>query len=174
MRLFDIHPAPDNSCEYSNAHGKALLISKGLQKVFCCFSRVLQRYRFLVKARQGESIITDMRKLQKGGETNCSLLWHQAALCATNVTQQLAYYKNSISSLTVLHSVLSLLWCFYWHVFNPLIQCILSPRLSWVSLCLPYTANYFKSLCHHHVEVTCHYNNAHKFSLTDSEHSNSK
>lgn len=61
-------------------------------------SRVLQRQRVLLKAQQGESIITDVRKLQKGGETDCSSLWHQAARCAPNVTQQLAYYKNAIAS----------------------------------------------------------------------------
>ncbi|XP_056903879.1 cilia- and flagella-associated protein 46 isoform X4 [Takifugu flavidus] len=59
---------------------------------------LLQRHRVLVKARLGESIITDVRKLQKGGETNCTSLWHQAALSAVNVTQQLAYYKHSITS----------------------------------------------------------------------------
>lgn len=69
---------------------------------FLLFSRLLQRHRILVKARQGESIITDVRKLQKGGETNCASLWHQAALGAVNVTQQLAYYKYSITSPMVL------------------------------------------------------------------------
>lgn len=64
----------------------------------------------MVKARFGENIITDMRKLQKEREANCSSLWHQAALCAVNITQQLAYYKNCITSFKVLHSVLTQLY----------------------------------------------------------------
>lgn len=83
-------------------------------------SRLLQRQRILVKAQQGESIITDVRKLQKGGETDCSSLWHQAALCAANVTQQLAYYKNAITS----PMVFSLFWLYFhillqmWFIFS--------------------------------------------------------
>lgn len=93
---------------------QSFLLNMGLQKkcsvYFFLFYSILQGHRILVKAQHGESIITDMRKVQKEGETSCSSLWHQAACCAVNVTQKLAYYKNCIASFKVLHSVLTLLY----------------------------------------------------------------
>lgn len=77
--------------------------------IFFLLHSVLQGHRILVKVRQGENIITDMRKVQKEGETNCSSLWRQAALCAVNATQQIAYYKNCVASFEVFRSVLTLI-----------------------------------------------------------------
>lgn len=45
--------------------------------------------------------MTDMQKLQDEGERCCSLLWHQVALCAGSVSQQLTSYQKAITSLTV-------------------------------------------------------------------------
>lgn len=99
------------------ALSKSLVINKDLQNILAVYflsflfsSRLLQRHRILVKARLGESIITDVRKLQRGGETNCTSLWHQAALSSVNVTQQLEYYKSSINSPMVLY---------LFFIFNP-------------------------------------------------------
>ncbi|XP_029305800.1 cilia- and flagella-associated protein 46 isoform X3 [Cottoperca gobio] len=73
----------------------------------------LLKHRILVKARLGESVLTDMQKLQDEGEQCCSSMWHQVALCAANITQQLTCYQQSITSLlsveTQWHKVSSLL-----------------------------------------------------------------
>ncbi|XP_060943811.1 cilia- and flagella-associated protein 46 [Limanda limanda] len=58
----------------------------------------LLKSRILVKARLGESVMTDMEKLQEEGEP-CSSMWHQVALCAVNRTQQLTSYQRAITSL---------------------------------------------------------------------------
>ncbi|KAF0027185.1 hypothetical protein F2P81_019926 [Scophthalmus maximus] len=59
----------------------------------------LLKYRILVKAKVGESVLMDIQKLQDEGEQCCSLMWHQVALRAGNITQQLTCYKKSITSL---------------------------------------------------------------------------
>ncbi|XP_044228761.1 cilia- and flagella-associated protein 46 isoform X1 [Thunnus albacares] len=59
----------------------------------------LLKHRIQVKARLGESVLMDMQKLQHEGEQCCSFMWHRAALCASNITQQLTYYQKSITSL---------------------------------------------------------------------------
>ncbi|XP_070772644.1 cilia- and flagella-associated protein 46 [Enoplosus armatus] len=59
----------------------------------------LLKKRILVKARLEESVVTDMQKLQDEGEQCCSLMWHRVALCAGKITQQLACYQKSITSL---------------------------------------------------------------------------
>ncbi|KAG7245295.1 hypothetical protein INR49_015899 [Caranx melampygus] len=59
----------------------------------------LLKHRILVKARLGESILMDMQKLQDEGEQCCSFMWHQVALYAGNITQQLTCYQKSITSL---------------------------------------------------------------------------
>lgn len=67
-----------------------------------CVSRPLLKYRILVKAKVGESVLMDIQKLQDEGEQCCSLMWHQVALRAGNITQQLTCYKKSITSLLVI------------------------------------------------------------------------
>lgn len=67
-----------------------------------CFTRALQKQRILVKARQGESVLIDMQNLQEEGEHCCSFMWHQVALCAGSITQELTCYQKSITSLLVL------------------------------------------------------------------------
>ncbi|KAG7229993.1 hypothetical protein INR49_009713 [Caranx melampygus] len=59
----------------------------------------LLKHRILVKARLGESILMDIQKLQDEGEQCCSFMWHQVALYAGNITQQLTCYQKSITSL---------------------------------------------------------------------------
>ncbi|CAB1430487.1 unnamed protein product [Pleuronectes platessa] len=58
----------------------------------------LLKSRILVKARLGESVLTDMEKLHDEGE-QCSSMWHRVALCAVNRTQQLTGYQRAITSL---------------------------------------------------------------------------
>ncbi|MEQ2283475.1 hypothetical protein AMECASPLE_011672, partial [Ameca splendens] len=58
----------------------------------------LLKHRILLRARLGESIEHDMKMLQNGGEC-CSPMWHQAALCAITLNQQLTCYQNAITSL---------------------------------------------------------------------------
>ncbi|XP_069395061.1 cilia- and flagella-associated protein 46 isoform X1 [Paralichthys olivaceus] len=53
----------------------------------------------LVKARLGKSVVVDMQKLQDEGEQCHSFMWHQVALCAGNITQQLTCYQKSIACL---------------------------------------------------------------------------
>ncbi|KAI3362965.1 hypothetical protein L3Q82_011639 [Scortum barcoo] len=60
----------------------------------------LLKYRILVKARLGESVLMDMQKLEDEGEQCCSFMWHRVALCAGSITQQLTYYQKSITSLS--------------------------------------------------------------------------
>ncbi|XP_049456510.1 cilia- and flagella-associated protein 46 isoform X3 [Epinephelus fuscoguttatus] len=60
----------------------------------------LLKHRILVKARLGENVLTDMEKLEGEGERCCSIMWRQVALCAGSVTQQLACYQKSITSLS--------------------------------------------------------------------------
>lgn len=125
-------------------------------------SRVLQRQRILVKARQGGSIITDVRKLQKGGETDCSSLWHQAALCAVNVTQQLAYYKNAITSPMVfsLFSLYFYILLQIWFIFSSVSsELIREVSIFWNIFFPPLThGNSFHTLYLHRVENNRHYN----------------
>ncbi|XP_072246405.1 cilia- and flagella-associated protein 46 [Leuresthes tenuis] len=59
----------------------------------------LLKYRILLKARLGESIMLDMKKLQDEGGQSCSLMWHQAALYDDTPNQQLTYYQKAITSL---------------------------------------------------------------------------
>ncbi|XP_032397492.1 cilia- and flagella-associated protein 46 isoform X2 [Etheostoma spectabile] len=59
----------------------------------------LLKHRILVKARLGENVLTDMQMLQDEGEQCCSFMWHQVALCAGSLTQQLTCYQKSITSL---------------------------------------------------------------------------
>ncbi|XP_059214821.1 cilia- and flagella-associated protein 46 [Centropristis striata] len=59
----------------------------------------LQKQRILIKARLGESVLMDMQKLKDEGEQCCSSMWHQVALCADSITQQLTCYQKSITSL---------------------------------------------------------------------------
>ncbi|XP_034754581.1 cilia- and flagella-associated protein 46 isoform X3 [Etheostoma cragini] len=59
----------------------------------------LLKHRILVKARLGENVLTDMEMLQEEGEQCCSFMWHQVALCAGSLTQQLTCYQKSITSL---------------------------------------------------------------------------
>ncbi|XP_071337384.1 cilia- and flagella-associated protein 46 isoform X2 [Trachinotus anak] len=60
----------------------------------------LLKHRILMKARLGESILMDMQTFQDEGEQCCSFMWHQVALCAGNITQQLTCYQKSITSLS--------------------------------------------------------------------------
>ncbi|XP_061546899.1 cilia- and flagella-associated protein 46 isoform X4 [Phycodurus eques] len=60
---------------------------------------LLLKYRIQMKARLGESVLMDMQTLQGKEEQNCSLMWHKAALCSCNVTQQLTCYQKSVTSL---------------------------------------------------------------------------
>lgn len=81
-------------------------------KSYCClcFTRPLLKQRILVKAQLGENVLMDMQKLQDEDEQCCSSMWHQVALCAGNITQQLTCYQKSITSVLVI----LLLWlCFF-------------------------------------------------------------
>ncbi|KAM8859515.1 cilia- and flagella-associated protein 46 isoform 3-T3 [Spinachia spinachia] len=60
----------------------------------------LLKQRILVKARLGKCVLTDMHTLQGQGEKCISFLWHQVALCADDITQQLTCYQKSITSLS--------------------------------------------------------------------------
>ncbi|XP_056252103.1 cilia- and flagella-associated protein 46 [Seriola aureovittata] len=59
----------------------------------------LLKHSILVKARLGASVLMDMQKFQDEGEQCCSFMWHQVALCAGNISQQLTCYQKSITSL---------------------------------------------------------------------------
>ncbi|XP_026212735.1 cilia- and flagella-associated protein 46 isoform X2 [Anabas testudineus] len=59
----------------------------------------LLKQRILVKAQLGENVLMDMQKLQDEDEQCCSSMWHQVALCAGNITQQLTCYQKSITSV---------------------------------------------------------------------------
>ncbi|XP_045926168.1 cilia- and flagella-associated protein 46 isoform X3 [Micropterus dolomieu] len=59
----------------------------------------LLKHRILVKARLDENVLMDMQKLQDEGEQCHSFMWHQVALCAGKITQQLICYQKSITSL---------------------------------------------------------------------------
>lgn len=76
----------------------------------CCSSRVLLKHRVLLKARLAQDVLMDMQRLQDEGEQCCSLMWHQVALCAGSISQQLTAYQQSIASLRVR---LSLWGCFH-------------------------------------------------------------
>ncbi|XP_057703978.1 cilia- and flagella-associated protein 46 isoform X1 [Corythoichthys intestinalis] len=60
---------------------------------------LLLKYRIQMKARLGESVLMDMQTLQGKEEQNCSLMWHKAALCSCNETQQMTCYQKSVTSL---------------------------------------------------------------------------
>ncbi|XP_041867180.1 cilia- and flagella-associated protein 46 isoform X2 [Melanotaenia boesemani] len=53
----------------------------------------------LVKARLGKNILLDMQNLRDEEGQSCSLMWHQAAMYADTINQQLTYYQKSITSL---------------------------------------------------------------------------
>lgn len=129
-----------------------------------CFTRALLKHRILVKARRGESVTIDMQKLQDEGEQCCSLMWHQVALCAGNITQQLTCYQKSITSLLVLphyhypnlihphiHADRS-----YWNQLDNnqriLVMKIIVSFVHWAK------GIFLASLYHHQMEPTCHYN----------------
>ncbi|KAF7668645.1 hypothetical protein LDENG_00299490 [Lucifuga dentata] len=59
----------------------------------------LFKHRILVKARLGENVLMDMQRFQEEGELCCSRMWHQVALCAGNLNQQLTCYQNAITTL---------------------------------------------------------------------------
>ncbi|XP_056291813.1 cilia- and flagella-associated protein 46-like isoform X3 [Pseudoliparis swirei] len=59
----------------------------------------LLKHRILVKAQLGKSVLADMQKFQDEEEQCCSSMWHQVALCAGNITQQLTCYQKSITCL---------------------------------------------------------------------------
>ncbi|XP_058493509.1 cilia- and flagella-associated protein 46-like [Solea solea] len=58
----------------------------------------LLKHCIKVKARLGESVLTDMQRV-RDDEQCSSLMWHQLALCATNMSHKVTYYQKSISSL---------------------------------------------------------------------------
>lgn len=84
-----------------------------------CFTRALLKHRILVKARLEESVMIDVHKLQDEGEQCFSLMWHQVALCAGNITQQLTGYQKSITSLLVLPSFLAPFLHHYTNLIHP-------------------------------------------------------
>ncbi|XP_074502975.1 cilia- and flagella-associated protein 46 isoform X2 [Sebastes fasciatus] len=59
----------------------------------------LLKHRILVKARLGESVLKDMEMLHDKGKQCYSYMWHQVALRAGSITQQLTCYQKSITSL---------------------------------------------------------------------------
>ncbi|KAM4591923.1 cilia- and flagella-associated protein 46-like [Odontesthes bonariensis] len=81
--------------------GSALqLLDEAIKDMPCTGHRLpLLKYRILLKARLGESIMLDMQKLQDEGGQCCSLMWHQAALYNDTPNQQLTYYQRAIASL---------------------------------------------------------------------------
>lgn len=97
--------------------------------------------------------MTDMQKLQDEGEQCCSLLWHQVALCAGSVTQQLTCYQKAITSLSV-----RLLF---------LLQFYIRPGGN-VSQLLK--GIFLASLHCHLVGPTCHYNCFHSWPDVSSPH----
>ncbi|XP_068423801.1 cilia- and flagella-associated protein 46 isoform X2 [Clinocottus analis] len=59
----------------------------------------LLKRRTLVKAQLGNCVLTDMQRFYDEEQQCCSLMWHQVALCAGNITQQLTCYQKSITTL---------------------------------------------------------------------------
>ncbi|XP_072292426.1 cilia- and flagella-associated protein 46 [Eucyclogobius newberryi] len=53
-----------------------------------------------VKARLGDNVATEMRKLEGEGEQCCSDMWHRVALCSQDLTQRLSCYQRAIDTLT--------------------------------------------------------------------------
>ncbi|XP_070834007.1 cilia- and flagella-associated protein 46 [Chaetodon trifascialis] len=81
------------------------LLDQAIRDMPCTRHRLpLLKHRILVKARLGESVLMDMQKLQDEGEQCCSFMWHQVALCAGSITQQLTCYQKSITSLLSVES----------------------------------------------------------------------
>ncbi|XP_035810814.2 cilia- and flagella-associated protein 46 isoform X2 [Amphiprion ocellaris] len=77
------------------------LLDKAMKDMPCTRHRLpLLKYRILVKAQMGESVLVDMQKLEDEGEECCSFMWHWVALRAGSVTQQLTCYQKAITSLT--------------------------------------------------------------------------
>ncbi|XP_051816052.1 cilia- and flagella-associated protein 46 isoform X2 [Acanthochromis polyacanthus] len=77
------------------------LLDKAMKDMPCTRHRLpLFKYRILVKAQMGESVLVDMEKLEDEGEECCSFMWHWVALCAGSITQQLSCYQKAITSLT--------------------------------------------------------------------------
>lgn len=72
------------------------------QRLVLYFPRPLLKCGVVVKARLGQSVEQDMQELLEEGEQCCSSMWHQAALSADTVYQQLQFYHQAITSLRVL------------------------------------------------------------------------
>ncbi|KAK2823968.1 hypothetical protein Q5P01_021143 [Channa striata] len=76
------------------------LLDKAVREIPRSRHRVnLLKQHILVKVLSGESILTDMQKLQDEDEQGFSFMWHQVALCAGSITQQLTSYQKSITSV---------------------------------------------------------------------------
>jgi len=89
-----------------------------------CF-RPLLKHRILVKAQLGKSVLADMQKFQDEEEQCCSSMWHQVALCAGNITQQLTCYQKSITCLLVM------LWHHLWIITQTPIH---QPMNRWIMM----------------------------------------
>ncbi|CAG6017918.1 unnamed protein product [Menidia menidia] len=80
--------------------GALRLLDKAIKDIPCSMHRMpLLKYRILLKARRGESILLDMQKFQDESGQCCSLMWHQAAQCDDTLNHQLTYYQRAIESL---------------------------------------------------------------------------
>ncbi|XP_024152713.1 cilia- and flagella-associated protein 46 isoform X3 [Oryzias melastigma] len=105
--------------------GALKLLDKALTAMPRTRHRVpLLKCRVVVKTRLGQSVELDMQKLLEEGQQCCSFMWHQAALSAESVDQQLEFYQKAITSLTSSESrwqKVTLLLEFgswlYWHNF---------------------------------------------------------
>ncbi|KAL0964286.1 hypothetical protein UPYG_G00321810 [Umbra pygmaea] len=92
--LFHIH------AERSDWKAALELLEQAVRNVPLTRHRLLLlKHRVLVKARLGKSVLLDMQKFRDEGELCCSHMWHQVALCAGEMLQQLSYYQNAITSL---------------------------------------------------------------------------
>ncbi|XP_029496742.2 cilia- and flagella-associated protein 46 isoform X1 [Oncorhynchus nerka] len=92
--LFHIH------ADSSDWTGALTLLEQAIRDMPRTRHRLLLfKYRVLVKARLGESVVIDMQKFRDEGELYCSHMWHRVALCSGEMLQQLACYQNAITSL---------------------------------------------------------------------------
>ncbi|XP_030012468.1 LOW QUALITY PROTEIN: cilia- and flagella-associated protein 46 [Sphaeramia orbicularis] len=80
--------------------GALQLLDKAIRDMPCTTHRLsLVKHRILVKARLGQSVVMDMQKFEDEGEQCCSFMWHQVALCAASIHQQLTCYQKAITTL---------------------------------------------------------------------------
>ncbi|XP_072306320.1 cilia- and flagella-associated protein 46-like [Eucyclogobius newberryi] len=79
---------------------KQLLEKAQIDMPRCKHKLSLLKSLICVKARLGDSVVTEMRKLNGEGEQCCSIMWHRVALYSVDLTKKLTYYRRAIDTLT--------------------------------------------------------------------------